>query len=308
LKYVYLPSINFLVPAFTTSFWIKQNTGDNQAGYQGLFTLNDQAKNSVKLSINNSDATYNYFRITIAVQDASAQTFTPSVLKSSVDTANWTHISMVVSGSSLRLYINASRILDTSMNYQFNHRKTYNANFLGYVDTAFVNGYMDEFRLYNRVITNEEVSALYNYTTNASSSVSVSTNNQSWRNVDMRNWLNYSSWQLGDTFGYVDPSYNFNGLVGFTNNQVAGEKKITKINNISYLQRTKKLALTAVGGTDFSYNSGFYTVSPGNTNTTYLKANDFYQADLQNGYTIHAKFSVDSDIRQNPQELVLWTN
>jgi hypothetical protein len=121
----------------------------------------------------------------------------------------------------------------------------------------------------------------------------------------MRNWRNYSDWQLGDSFGYVDASYNYNGLVGFINNQVAGEKKITKINNLSYLQRTKKLALTAVGGTDFSYNSGFYTLSPGNTNTTYLKANDFYQADLQYGYTIHAKFSVDSDASQNVRLLSL---
>jgi hypothetical protein len=110
------------------------------------------------------------------------------------------------------------------MNYQVNHRPTYNANLLGY---GFVNGYMDEFRLYNRVLTDEEVSSLFNYTTNSSTSVSVTTNNRSWHNVDMRNSRNYSGWQLGDTFGYVDASYNFNGLVGFTNNQVAGEKKIT---------------------------------------------------------------------------------
>jgi hypothetical protein len=71
------------------------------------------------------------------------------------------------------------------------------------------------------------------------------------------------------------------------------------------LQRTKKLALTAVGGTDFSYNAGFYTLSPGNTNTTYLRATDFNQSDLQYGFTIHAKFSVDSDASRNVHLLSL---
>jgi hypothetical protein len=237
--------------------------------------------------------------VALSVQDASNQFFVSSILKSTVNTSNWTHVSVVISGVSARLYINTNKILDASFNYNLNSRVYYNANYLGYDATTsspFVNGYMDEFRLYNRVLLDEDISILYNYTSNASTSVSVTTNNTSWRNLDVRNWKGYSNWQLGDSFGYTDASYNYRGLVGFVNNQVSEEKKITKINNLSYLQRTKKLALTAVGGIDFSYNSGFYSISPGNTNTTYLKANDFSKGDF---YTIHAKFSVDSDASQN---------
>ncbi|MBM3967952.1 MAG: hypothetical protein FJ308_23295, partial [Planctomycetes bacterium] len=127
----------------------------------------------------------------------------------------------------------------------------------------------------------------------------MTTNNTSWRTVDARNWRGYANWQLGESFGYVDASSNYQGLVGFVNNQVEGEKKITKVNNVSYLQRTKKLALTATGGTDFSYNTGLYTLNQNSTNTTFLKATDFYHGDLADGFTVHAKFSVDADNSNN---------
>lgn len=64
LRYVYLASLRFVTPAFTASFWIKQNVLDVPAsGYQGLFSMDDQANNSFRLALNNSDPSNSYYRV-----------------------------------------------------------------------------------------------------------------------------------------------------------------------------------------------------------------------------------------------------
>jgi hypothetical protein len=107
--------------------------------------------------------------------------------------------------------------------------------------------------------------------------------------MNLHGWKGYTNWQLGDAYGYVDASSStFNGLVGFYNNQASSEKKIAKINNISYFQNTKELSLIPIGGTDFSANpAGFIALNPSQTNRTFLRATDFAEPEL--GYTIHTR-------------------
>lgn len=132
-----------------------------------------------------------------------------------------------------------------------------------------------------------------------SSSISVSEQGRSWRSLNMTNWAGYNGWRFSDAFGYTDSSYNFNGLVGFYNNQATDEKRITKINNLYYPQNTRKLVLNVSGGTDFTYSSDIYALNLTNTNTTYLTTADYKLSDLSGGFTIHLKLSLDADASSN---------
>ena len=209
-------------PSITTSFWIKQDASDFVDAYQTLFQLGDNVGHRIALSINNgADGVSNYFGVAFYDVDAANQNpaTTPSILKSVASIQNWTHICLVVSVNIVRLYVNATKILDMSYNYNIDVSTTYNQNYLGYGTNGFVNGYMDEFRLYNFTLNDADVSALYNYVSNVSTSISVTNNNNAWRSTNLQGLRGYTNWQLSDVNGYVDASYNFGALVGFYNNQ-----------------------------------------------------------------------------------------
>ena len=196
--------------------------------------------------------------------------------------------------------------MDMSYNYRLGASTTFRNNYLGSkpTGTAFANGYMDEFRLYNATLTDADVSSLYNYVTNTSTMISATTGNNAWSSLSLQGMRGYTNWQLGDAYGYVDASSNYRGLVGFYNQSASSEKKITKINNLSYLQNTKKLSLIPIGGVDFSANpAGFTALNQSLTNRTFLQVADFAETPL--GYTIHTRFSVDTDCPSNAGILTL---
>jgi fibronectin type 3 domain-containing protein len=139
-------STTFMTSARTSvsvAFWVRPNTTYSSITY--LMMGND-------FSISQSNTN----RITIAISIPSTNS-----AYTTVTTGAWTHIVGTYDGSTIKIYNNGSLAMSTA------HAGTVSnpgrAFSVGGYSSIYWNGYIDDLRIYNRVLTASEIAGLYSY-------------------------------------------------------------------------------------------------------------------------------------------------
>lgn len=146
------PSITFSGP-FTVAFWTYLNSGtDNDtflrkwASATGHWTRYDTNNNGVRMIVGDGSNSQNLY------------------WNSSLPTGSWQHVVFTFDGTTGRAYLNGSPDGSTSMNAP---AETTNPLYIGDDATTSgrtIDGQMDEVRLYDRALSQPEISALYDLT------------------------------------------------------------------------------------------------------------------------------------------------
>jgi hypothetical protein len=146
---------------FSVSFWIKPNSGSGFDMIENLAQIVGKAGGTgtnasswyVELSsqCNIILGTYNTINGT---------TLQPN--NTTIEVGKWTHVCVIYSNSTVSFYINGELDLVTSIPPP--QTSTYDLHIGGRVITGnrYLNGYLDDLKIYNKVLTSDEVMSLYN--------------------------------------------------------------------------------------------------------------------------------------------------
>lgn len=150
-----------LTNAFAVSMWVnmQSTTGRdgwgslNTYGYHSLFTKNCDRGQLQAGIIPSTDGTFQF----IASVGSSGNS---PVIPFSLN--QWKHLGIVYDGSNLKHFVNGTEVssIATTMNLSLTNS---NDLFIGYMGcfNYFFNGFIDEFRMYNRGLSNSEVNTIY---------------------------------------------------------------------------------------------------------------------------------------------------
>ena len=146
---------------FSVSFWINPNNGygfdmiDNSAHILGRVGGTGPNSSSWWVELSNQG------NIIFRTYNTSTSTSTQSSNKI-IEVGKWTHICIIYSYSTVSFYINGELDLVTSIPPP--QISTYDLHIGGRVitDNRYFNGYLDDLKIFNKVLTSDEVSSLYN--------------------------------------------------------------------------------------------------------------------------------------------------
>lgn len=155
--YLYVPYNNSLDirNGITMSAWIYLSS--TTSGWQPLFYKDESSRtpSPYAMFIKNHKITYLHNE-----DDYYSSLIVPS--------QEWVHVAVVWDGTFIKYYLNGQK--DTHQDYEPTILTVSNGNlFIGYNPTGtgtYYNGYMDDIRLYNRALTDQEIDDLYNFANN----------------------------------------------------------------------------------------------------------------------------------------------
>ena len=141
--------------AFTVSCWVKLESWGNNSHVVGDNTGNNSYK-GVYLEFNNTNS-----RIRFSIGDGSTW---QNAYFSSVSTGNWYHVTGIFDGvSTSKLYVNGSqRSSNTSVNYTNSENYSWAGREPHGGWDNWIDGKIDDIRIYDRPLTEPEIKALYN--------------------------------------------------------------------------------------------------------------------------------------------------
>ncbi len=150
-----------LTNAFAVSMWVnmQSTTGRdgwgslNTYGYHSLFTKNCDRGQLQAAIAPSTDGTFQFLA---GVGSSGNNPVIPFSLN------QWKHLGIVYDGSNLKHFVNGTEVssVATTMNLSLTNS---NDLFIGYMGcfNYFFNGFIDEFRMYNRGLSNSEVNTIY---------------------------------------------------------------------------------------------------------------------------------------------------
>jgi Concanavalin A-like lectin/glucanases superfamily/Peptidase family M23 len=151
-----------LTNAFTFSMWVnmQSTTGRdgygaiNTYGYHSLFTKNCDRGQLQAAIVPNSNGT---FQFNTYASSIGSNPSIPFALN------QWKHLSVVYDGTNLMHFVNGILVSSLVANLNLTPSNSYNL-IIGKMGCwgYFFNGFIDEFRMYNRGLTNSEVNQIYN--------------------------------------------------------------------------------------------------------------------------------------------------
>jgi hypothetical protein len=166
----HVSSLNFAEPS-TFSFWIKTNQDNGQTvfsvsdGTSGSFNSAIFIGNNITSTLTNEIALASHKRNDDEFYIAG---FTTTKRDTMIDN-NWHHLVYIFNGTSTEIYLD-NKLMNIQSNFGTNNGNfgnitnaarvllgARNANGLGF----FLNGSLDDFRIYNRVLSKNELTALY---------------------------------------------------------------------------------------------------------------------------------------------------
>jgi len=161
-------ALQYSVSSFTPnsnsfSFWVNPATTTG-LGYIVLGTGNSSSSFSVELILNYASA--GVYGVMLQVQSGSSWYYSPSstlALQPQISSNVWTHIAVTTNGSALMLYVNGSASSGTYSSPNAITTINIGQRVGGAAGVSAYKGYIDDFRIYNRVLTQQDVTALYNY-------------------------------------------------------------------------------------------------------------------------------------------------
>jgi hypothetical protein len=142
---------------------------DISNSYSNNIFVSMNASNSISANVYTSPTTSSTVSLSTNYNNSILYHFVWTMTYSNAQTSNW------------NLYINATNVSSTTSNY-YPNQVARSSDFLGKSnissDPSF-NGYIDDFRIYQRVLTQAEITQLYNYT----NTLNVKSANLSWTAV-----------------------------------------------------------------------------------------------------------------------------
>jgi hypothetical protein len=156
-EYLIINPLTITNNGLTFSLWFKAFNTDN---FSKVVDFGNNSNDTINICINKS-----FLEFTIKV-GINLFTYTH---KSNVNDALWYHIVWTITDSIWTIYINGIKIEDritANINYTFTSTKT--NNFIGKGNSlldSYFNGQIDDFKLYNRILLNNEILNLFNITT-----------------------------------------------------------------------------------------------------------------------------------------------
>jgi len=146
-KYVNFTAISPTVDNFTVATWI-YISGDGNLGYNGLISAG-----KFRLFIDNST---NYMHSQIGSSGSYNHTSTVSVSRNT-----WHHVVLTFDGSSRKYYLDG--VMSESNSTYGSGAGWYNTLGTAQTNAYYLNGLLDEVRVYNRALSPAEISQLYNW-------------------------------------------------------------------------------------------------------------------------------------------------
>jgi hypothetical protein len=155
-KYVDAGTINATGTELTMSVWVKPNSFQNNFPYISTL-MGEEGGGSSVMSLRLGDAGLANNKPQFSVGNLVTLS-----ANSGINTGSWYHIVGVYDGSTTKLYINGVLDATTSTSGTYN----VNTNFaIGKtLDGRYLDGLMDDVRVYNRALSATEVTELYNLT------------------------------------------------------------------------------------------------------------------------------------------------
>lgn len=158
------------VTDFTFAGWVYNN---NSGNWSRIFDFGTGTTAHMFVTINNGTTGTARFTITTTGSGGEQTVTAPSAVPSN----EWTHITITLLGSTATLYVNGTSVAtNTGITLTPASLGATTQNYFGrsqYAD-PYLNAYVDDFRFYNRALTTEEVTALYNYPGEANISTELS--------------------------------------------------------------------------------------------------------------------------------------
>jgi len=145
-QYISIPSFSWPTTGITVSMWFNRTSPSTF----DLFSFGTNGSNQhFRINLFGSGFPYNIYVI-VGVAEA-------IVYGSSTGNGSWAHLAVTLtSGSVSKLYINGSQVSSTGSGGTY-PSGTISTNYIGQH-----NGYTDDFRLYNRVLSDAEILSIYN--------------------------------------------------------------------------------------------------------------------------------------------------
>ncbi|MDT3738354.1 MAG: LamG-like jellyroll fold domain-containing protein [Candidatus Kapabacteria bacterium] len=146
---------------FSVSFWINPNSGYGFDMIDNLVHVLGRAGGTGT----NSSSWYvelsSLGNIIFGTYNTSSQSSRQST-NSKIEVGKWTHVCIIYSNSIVSFYVNGD--LDKEMSIPPPQTSNYDIHIGGRVITSnrYLNGYLDDLKIYNKVLTSDEVMSLYN--------------------------------------------------------------------------------------------------------------------------------------------------
>ncbi len=137
---------------FSVSAWVKPN--GTQTDGAGILSDSGGSDTNYRLVFNGGTTT-----LFGGIYSGAAWHNTPN--SPALSTSSWSHVVFAFDGSSLTLFVDATRIGSTTWSGTPGHG---DALYLGRYSTIYYNGYVDDVRIYNRALSATEVAQLYKAT------------------------------------------------------------------------------------------------------------------------------------------------
>lgn len=181
-NYIMVPNsttLNLNTSTMTISYWMYWS--NNDPNYIGISKggVNQYAGYELNLrgSYNGDNGYFSFSQANSSLNLAGANAYRNS----------WVHLVGTFDNGTARLYINGALVSATNLSYSYTSQCTNNL-YIGTRDPGnqwigFLNGYMDDIRIYNRTLSSTEVSNLYNIEKVAPTTTSLSTINQTAKAV-----------------------------------------------------------------------------------------------------------------------------
>ena len=167
-KYVTLANSLVTSGARTISLWVKPTSfGSNKIVYNDLSTSNTAGEMQIMID---GSGYLHFFRRTGNSTDIDTL-----VTDTTIPTNKWTHVIAIYDGSLLKIYRNG--ILDATTSSSSTYTASAGANEkigVNESNTGFFDGYLDDFRVYNRALSLAEILKLYNGNTSVVQSSKLS--------------------------------------------------------------------------------------------------------------------------------------
>lgn len=152
--YISLPQINQTLTEVTMSTWIKTRTTVPSGGDNHTVGLHMQNNNGWRVYTSGSSGEYG-----IWVRDGgNVQSNTSSA---SQDVGEWTHIVATITNNNVSLYKNTNQVVNSSINWP---GKSGGYPVIGKYENGgyYTDGFQSDIRLYNRALSQPEITQLYN--------------------------------------------------------------------------------------------------------------------------------------------------
>jgi hypothetical protein len=199
---------NYTSQDFSISHWAKFDSLTTEAGGQGPVTIYKGAYqvNGYYVQVSTTGSVIFFTNQSGANQTSSTPTGT-------IVTGNWYHMTYVRKGASVRIYINGVDSTTTVGTHSNPTSSGSNLEFGRYSSTIEMNGQVDELRVYDRVLSADEVAQLYRLT--APTGVDTSLKGYwSFNAPDMASTTAYDRSGVGNTGTLTNSPTKASGIVG----------------------------------------------------------------------------------------------